>query len=120
MKPYQNPGSIFEQIADSLELSILKGQPPEGTRVLSVREAASELEVNVNTVVRAYGLLEERKIIEKERGLGYFVSTQAVQRIIKRRREVFFTRQIPLLARDMETLGISFSDLKERIEAAQP
>ncbi len=119
MSAYQSPRSIFEQIADSLELSILNGEPPVGERLLSVRDAASELQVNVNTVVRAYGVLEERGVIRKERGTGYFVSSSAMKKITDRRRKIFFTEHIPVLYRDMQALGISQSELQEHLDAEQ-
>ncbi|GAB6091128.1 GntR family transcriptional regulator [Spirochaeta dissipatitropha] len=116
MSTFRKPETIYEQIADSLELAILDGQPAENMRVASVREAASELEVNVNTVVKSYTLLEERMVLRKERGLGYFVAEGACGRIRQRRKAQFFQEQIPLLLKEMEKLDISFTELRESLE----
>ncbi len=50
---------VYEQIARAIRGRIASGQLPPGRVLPSVRVVASDLGVNLNTVARAYRLLEE-------------------------------------------------------------
>ena len=73
---------IYLQIADRIMDEILQEVYEEEGRILSVREYAGIVEVNANTIVRTYDYLQSQGIIYNKRGLGYFVSTGAAQKII--------------------------------------
>ena len=64
---------LFEQIADYFGALIVKGAYAPGSALPSVREVALQEKVNPNTVVKAYGLLEERGLIISVPKKGYFV-----------------------------------------------
>ena len=76
---------IYLQIADRIMDEILQEVYEEEGRILSVREYAGIVEVNANTVVRTYDYLQSQGIIYNKRGLGYFVSTGAAQKIYSRK-----------------------------------
>ncbi|MDE6146124.1 MAG: GntR family transcriptional regulator [Muribaculaceae bacterium] len=86
----QDNRPIYLQIADRISNDILSGRLAAEGRVPSVRELAAESQVNVNTVVRTYELLERDGIIFNRRGLGYFVCVDAANRITEKRRQLFF------------------------------
>lgn len=65
---------IYEQIIDTIKEQTLKGTLREGDQLPSVRQLASLLTVNPNTVSKAYQELEREKIIETIRGKGTFIS----------------------------------------------
>jgi DNA-binding transcriptional regulator YhcF (GntR family) len=48
-----------------------------GDKALSIRDLAIALEVNPNTIQRAYDILQQQEIIVNKRGIGYFVHTGA-------------------------------------------
>ena len=102
---------IYIQIAERICDEILHGQYPEGERLPSVREYAMQVEVNVNTLVRSYDWLSQNDIIFNRRGLGYFVSSGAVERIAEVRRHRFFHEQLPEMVRTMHALDIPFGDV---------
>ncbi len=64
---------IYTQIIRYLKKGIVKGELKGGERILSVRECASELKVNPNTIQRAYTQLENEGLIYTQRGVGKFV-----------------------------------------------
>ena len=64
---------IYTQIMRYFKKSIVKGELKGGERILSVRECASELKVNPNTIQRAYTQLENEGLIYTQRGVGKFV-----------------------------------------------
>ncbi len=104
---------IYLQIANYICNNIL--QNTEQERLPSVRELGAMLEVNPNTVVRAYEWLVNRNIIYNKRGVGFFVSPDARAQIIVERKEKFFAQQLPSLAQEMLQLGISLEELQQEI-----
>ncbi|MDF2614681.1 MAG: transcriptional regulator, GntR family [Clostridia bacterium] len=65
---------IYEQIIDNIKEQVIKGILKPGDQVPSVRQLASMLTVNANTVTKAYQQLERQKIIETIRGRGTFIA----------------------------------------------
>lgn len=65
---------IYEQIISGIKENILKGILSPEDKLPSVREMASMLTVNPNTVSKAYNELEREKVIETIRGRGTFIS----------------------------------------------
>ena len=64
---------VYLEIAERYEKYITLGIIKLGEKLPSVREAASELRVNPNTVQRAYSLLEEKGLIRSMPKKGAFV-----------------------------------------------
>ena len=105
--------AIYQQIADYVCEQILMGRWKENDRILSVRELGVQLEVNPNTVLRAYDFLQRFGIISNRRGIGYFASEDAIAKIKELRREKFVNRELPRIFQEMELLGMDISELKE-------
>lgn len=83
----------------------------EEERIPSVRELSSMLEVNANTVMRAYESLQEDAIVYNQRGIGYFVSPNAGAKINKLFRKEFFEEDLPQIFEKMKLLGISIEEI---------
>lgn len=103
--------AIYVQMADRLSDEILAGTYPEEGRIPSVREYAVLLQVNVNTAMKAYDKLSRDNIIFNRRGLGYFVSPGAKERILADRRREFMEVQLPALFRNMRLLGLGIDTI---------
>ena len=103
---------IYLQIADRIMEEILQEIYPEEERIPSVREYAAIVEVNANTVVRAYDYLQNQEIIFNKRGIGYFVSKGGKKSILKLRRKAFLSEDVPELFRQMDLLQISSAEIK--------
>ena len=97
-------------MADRICDEILVGTYAEDGRIPSVREYSVMLEVNTNTAVKAYEQLARDGIIYTRRGMGYFVTAGAKDRIRESRREKFVNDTLPEVFRQMRLLGI---DIKE-------
>ncbi len=72
---------IYEQIIDHIKEQVIKGILKPGDQVPSVRQLASMLTVNANTITKAYAHLERQKIIETIRGKGTFVAHITVKSV---------------------------------------
>ena len=109
---FKESKSIYLQIADRICDEILQGQYREGERIPSVREYATTVEVNANTVVRSFDYLQTQEIIYNKRGLGYFVSQGGRERILELRKEVFLRDELPEFFRQLKSLGISIKEVE--------
>ena len=69
---YRDPRPIYEQLEEKLRRLILSGAIAEGERLPSVRELASQLAINPNTIQRAYRELEQAGFIYSVLGKGSF------------------------------------------------
>lgn len=110
---FSNEKAIYMQMADRLCDEIISGHYAELDRIPSVRDYAILLEVNTNTAVKTYEFLARDGIIFNKRGLGYFVSQGARQRIVQARQRDFLDRQVPELFRQMDLLGIGVDKIVE-------
>lgn len=103
---------IYLQIADRLMERIAGGELSEDDRMPSVRDVAAELGVNPNTVMRTFEYLQNESIVFTRRGMGYFVSPDARQKILARQRREFLDEELPLIKQKMLMLGISMDELQ--------
>ena len=65
---------IYRQIVQLLSGKILSGALAPGEKIPSIRDVTAELNVNPNTVAKAYRELELAGLIETRRGMGCFVA----------------------------------------------
>ena len=110
---FKESKSIYLQIADRICDEILQGQYTEEERIPSVREYAATVEVNANTVVRTYDYLQGQEIIHNKRGIGYFVSAGAKDRIIALRKNIFLHEDLPEFFRQVKTLDIPMKEIEK-------
>lgn len=66
---------IYAQLVERICSDIIKNRLTPGMKMLSVREYALEVGVNVNTVQRVYKELEQMRLTETKRGQGTFITT---------------------------------------------
>lgn len=104
--------NIFLQIADWFCDQILQERFVPGDRVPSVRELAEEMEVNRNTVMRTYSILQEQGILDNKRGIGFFVAEKAPEKIHYRQKTDFIEQELPLLVHRVKVLHLSSADLQ--------
>lgn len=113
---FNNTQSIYLQISDYIAENILRRTWNEGDRIPSIRETAVSVEVNPNTVMRAYAHLQEQGIIENRRGLGYFVSDGGYQETRRMKTSEFVEQELPRVFRIMELIDMSIEDLTREYE----
>ncbi|MBO7141936.1 MAG: GntR family transcriptional regulator [Bacteroidales bacterium] len=104
---------IYLQIADRICNEILTGKYPDNERIPSVREYAASLEVNANTVVRSYDYLQNNEVIFNKRGIGYFVSEGAADKILIIRRNLFMSSHLEDFFKEIDMLHISINEIVE-------
>ena len=110
---FKESKAIYLQIADRICDEILLGQLGEEERIPSVREYAAIVEVNANTVMRSFDYLQSQNIIYNKRGIGYFVSAGAKDRIIALRQNIFLHEDLPEFFRQVKTLDIPMKEIEK-------
>ena len=103
--------SIYLQICDVIETDILRGVLLEGERAPSTNELAKFYTINPATAAKGLGILAERGILIKRRGLGMFVADGAAELIRRRRKNEFKEKKIQELLSEARSLGITKDEL---------
>ena len=110
---FKDNKAIYLQIADRISDQILSGVLTPDGKVPSVRELAAEIEVNANTVARTYDHLQQNGIIFTKRGLGYFVSADAKDKIIASRRDLLMQGEMDYFLGQLKAVGITPAELQD-------
>ena len=103
--------SIYLQICDRIETDILRGVLLEGERVPSTNELARLYTINPATAAKGLGILVDRGILYKKRGLGMFVADGAAEAIRLRRKQEFMEVKLRELRAEARSLGITTGEL---------
>lgn len=111
---FKDQQTIYLQIADYVCENILLKKWPAGEKIISIRDLAVNIEVNPNTVQRAYDFLQQKEIISNRRGIGYFVENDADRKIKTYRKEIFFEQELPAVFRNMFLLGIGLKEFENK------
>ncbi len=67
---------IYTQIVEQMQDRVWSGTLRPGDQLPTVRQLASELRVNFNTVARAYRILDEAGLISTQQGRGTYILEQ--------------------------------------------
>jgi DNA-binding transcriptional regulator YhcF (GntR family) len=111
---FKDQQAIYLQIADYVCENILLKKWPVGDKIISIRELAVNIEVNPNTVQRAYDFLQQKEIISNRRGIGYFIESDAEKKIKAYRKDFFFENELPAVFKNMFLLGVSIKEFGTR------
>ncbi|MFD3447529.1 GntR family transcriptional regulator [Microbacteriaceae bacterium 4G12] len=88
MKVEFNPNiPIYIQIMNYIKKEIIVGRLREGDKLPSVRELASEFQINPNTIQRTFQELEREAIVETKRGMGRYVTNEG-EKIMEMKKEM--------------------------------
>jgi GntR family transcriptional regulator len=70
---------IYRQIVDWVKVGVADGRMPPGSQLPTVRQLAVDLNVNYNTVARAYQELERQGVVHTLRGKGTYVADSEIE-----------------------------------------
>ena len=103
--------AIYLQIAKTIEEKILRKEWVGEERIPSIRDLAVSMEVNPNTVVKTYEILQQKEIIYNKRGIGYFVSEKAFSIIKKEWKKAFEEYDLPNFFKNISLLDFSIDEI---------
>jgi len=106
---YKDKRALYQQIKDKIKLLIIQGVLLEDEKLPSVRELASNLTINPNTIQRAYKELEEEGYIYSIRGKGNFVCEREDKSTVKVNA---LLKDLDKLVEEIKYIGVS----REKVE----
>ena len=106
---------IYEQIIDQIKEQVMKGILKPGDQLPSVRQLASMLTVNANTVMKAYTELERQEVIETIRGKGAFIAMMP-SKVISEKQIIEVRKALKSSFVAMHYMGMSKQEVMADIE----
>jgi GntR family transcriptional regulator len=107
---------IYQQIVTQIRYQIAAGKLRPGVELPPIRSLAEQLQINPNTVARAYRELEQAGAVEKRSTKGTFV-TESVTRLNTKHRQAILHERIDQLAAESHQLGFSLEQLLIQVNA---
>lgn len=110
---------IFVQIADGLEDAILTGAFEEGSQIPSITEISVTYKINPATALKGINILTDSGIVYKKRGVGMFVAEGAKEKLMKKRRNLFFENYVKELLAEAQRLGVTKKEIILMLEKGE-
>ncbi len=111
------PTAIYQQIVDGVKRAVAAGTLGPGDALPSVRDLAVELRINLNTVARAYRMLQDQGLVAPRRGIGLFVAAD-VARAGRRERLALLDATVGALVAEARQLALSEEEVLGRVREA--
>lgn len=111
---FDNERPIYAQIVEQFEIRIASGQIATGEKIASVRELASLMKVNPNTMQKAMQELESEGLLYTERTNGRYVTKD--EKLIKKYREKYARDKTVKYIEYMRQLGFDDAETCEYIK----
>lgn len=110
---YRDAKPIYEQIKDGIRKLLLSNAIEPDEKLPSVRELASSLAINPNTISRAYRELETEGYVYSKQGKGTFASSPI---LIKQMRQQELLVKFDDVVSELFILSVTREDLDKRME----
>lgn len=105
---------LYEQIVDKLKELIISGALAENEKIPSVRELASSLTINPNTIQKAYKQLENEGYIYSQKARGSFVCPKGKETDKAKITEL--AESLMPIIKEMRFLGVDREKLKGLVD----
>src|SRR3984957_5175212 len=110
---------VYRQLIDQVRGGVASGSLTAGDQLPTVRQLAVDLEINPNTVMRAYRELELGGMLETHQGTGTFVSGKKIEKkSAERDREL--SQMASEAAARAGASGFTLEDLIDRLRELLP
>lgn len=113
-----DPRPVYRQVVDEVQRSVALGVLKAEDPLPAVRQLASQLKVNANTVQHAYHTLEREGTVYVKRGIGTFIT--AAPREVKGRQATVARQIAERMLREGYRQGILASDLISALQELAP
>lgn len=112
-----SPIAVYVQIENLVQFAMASGKLAPGDTLPSVRDMSGMLEINPNTVTKAYRDLELMGLVHTRRGVGVTVSEEAPGLCTKRVHKMVKAHLRDAVAECIAS-GISAADIRKDVKAA--
>lgn len=109
---------IYVRIVEGIKDAILNKELKEESQIASTTYLSKEYKINIATVNKAMNILVDEGLVYKKRGIGMFVKSGALNKLIEERRKVFKERYIVATLKEAKRLNYSEKELQELVKEA--
>jgi GntR family transcriptional regulator len=110
---------LYLQIARQIEQLVARGDLKLGDQLPTVRELATELRINFNTVGRAYHVLDETRLISTQRGRGTYIWEEPTEETMEQLKKKSLEELARTYLNETFRLGYSLEDALEELKRIQ-
>jgi len=110
-----SPIPVYEQLTQQIIQGVLGGTLSAGDAIPSIRQLASDLDLNHNTVAKAYKQLESQHVLLTAGRRGTFIHEKAATQITKNNSQGA-EFQLDELVASLTAKGMSASDIRALLE----
>jgi GntR family transcriptional regulator len=114
---------VYRQIIHHVQAAVAAGRLKAGEQLPTIRALHEKLDVNPNTVAKAYRELQHLGVVSLEHGSGCFVAPVAEARAVElpaRQRKAKLRELCARFAAEARSHGISFDELVEQLKRLHP
>ena len=110
---YASRTPIYEQIVEKIEKYVALGILKEKEQIMTIRELASDLGINPNTVKKAYTILETKNIITSISTKGTFIKENAS--LVKEQTINNYINDIKTIIDNLTKLGLTKEEIIKKL-----
>ena len=114
---FRSDEPLYLQLVRQVEQLVISGELKQGDQLPTVREMATDLRINFNTVARAYRLLDEARLISTQRGRGTYIWEEPTRETVARLRRASLTELADRYLREAAGLGYDAEAALETLRA---
>ena len=107
---------IYVQIVEQVQQLVVSGKLKPGDQLPTVRQLASELRVNFNTVARAYRMLDEAGLISTQQGRGTYLLDRTDEKLADLLKQETLDVQTEHFLTDLLRQGYTLPEIRQMIE----
>jgi len=107
---------IYMQLVDRIEQMVVSGQLQPGQQLPTMRQLATDLRINYNTVGRAYLILDQEGVISTQQGRGTYVASRLGEGQVQKLRMGKLRSMFGQVIREAQVLGYSREEIERIVE----
>lgn len=106
----------YRQVIKQVEIAVADGRLRKGAKLPTVRSLAVHLQINPNTVARAYNEMEIRGIVNTQQGTGTFISDRKIDLTPEERTDILDSLVRSFLA-NASSYGFLVDDILDHLNS---
>lgn len=114
---FRSSEPLYLQIARQIEQLVIEDALKPGDQLPTVRELATELRINFNTVTRAYRVLDEARLISTQRGRGTYIWEEPSEEVRNAMKQKAICELASQFLREAQKLGFSGQEAIDALQA---
>jgi len=107
---------IYMQLVDRIKQMVVSGQLQPGQQLPTIRQLATDLRINYNTVGRAYLILDQEGVISTQQGRGTYIASRLGEGQVQKLRMGKLRSMFGEVVREAQVLGYSREEIEWIVE----